>query len=88
MVYGYVLISTKNSFEREVAHKLSLLNEVIDVEPLLVEETALADPFFEEYELIAKIKAKNSEELKNYIDDKINCIYGVEKTKIASRKKL
>lgn len=85
MVFGYVLISAKNTYEHEVAEKLSLLDEVVDIEPLLVEETALADPFFEDYELIAKIKAKNSKDLKKIIDDKVHTIYGVEKTKIASR---
>jgi DNA-binding Lrp family transcriptional regulator len=88
MVSGYVLISTKNSYEHEVADKLSRLDEVVDVEPLLVEETALADPFFEDYELIAKIKAKNSADLKKIVDDKIHTIYGVEKTKVASKPKL
>jgi hypothetical protein len=58
MVFGYVLISSKNTYEHDVADKLSMLDEVIDVEPLLVEETALADPFFEDYDLIAKIKTK------------------------------
>ena len=87
MVFGYVLISTKNSYEHEVADKLSRLDEVVDVEPLLVEETALADPFFEEYELIAKIKAKNTKDLKKIVEDRIHTIYGVEKTKVAVRPK-
>ena len=88
MVFGYVIIGTKNSYEHEVADKLSRLDEVVDVEPLVVEETALADPFFEEYELIAKIKADNSKSLKKFVDDEIYTIYGVEKTKIASKPKL
>jgi len=88
MVFGYVLISTKNSYEHEVADKLSMLDEVVDVEPLLVEETALADPFFEDYELIAKIKAKNFIDLKKIVDDKIHTIYGVVKTSVASKPKL
>ena len=87
MVFGYVLISTKNSYEHEVAGKISRLDEVVDVEPLLIEETALADPFFEDYALIAKIKADNSKILKKIVDDKIHTIYGVEKTKVASRPK-
>ena len=87
MVYGYVLISTKNSYEHEVADKLSIIDEVVDVEPILVEETALADPFFEDYELIAKIKVNNTKNLIKIIDEKIHTIYGVEKTKIASRNK-
>ena len=85
MVFVYVLIGTKNSYEHEVADKLSMLDEVMDVEPLNVQETALADPFFEDYDLIAKIKAKNSEGLKKIVDDKIHLIYGVEKTKITLR---
>ena len=88
MVFGYVLISTKNTYEHEVAGKISRLDEVVDVEPLLIEETALADPFFEDYALIAKIKADNSKILKKIVDDKIHTIYGVEKTKLALRPKL
>ena len=88
MAFGYVLISTKNTYEHQVADKLSRLDEVVDVEPLLVEETALADPFFEDYDLIAKIKTSNSKNLKKFADDKIHTIHGVEKTKIASRPKL
>jgi DNA-binding Lrp family transcriptional regulator len=88
MVYGYILIGTKNSYEHEVSDELSRLDEVVDVEPLLVEETALADPFFEDYELIAKIKAENSKDLKKIVDDKIHTIHGVEKIKVASRSKL
>jgi len=88
MVFGYVLISTKNSYEHEVTDKLSRLDEVVDVKPLLVEETALADSFFEDYGLIAKIKAKNSKDFKKIIDDKIHTIYGVEKTKITLRPKI
>jgi DNA-binding Lrp family transcriptional regulator len=88
MVFVYVLIGTKNSYEHEVADKLSRLNEVVDVEPLLVEETALSDPFFDDYDLIAKIKVENSNDTKKIVDDTINSIYGVEKTKIASRSKI
>ena len=88
MVFVYVLIGTKNSYDHEVADKLSRLNEVVDVEPLLVEETALSDPFFDDYDLIAKIKVENSNDTKKIVDDTINSIYGVEKTKIASRSKI
>lgn len=88
MVFGYVLISSKNSYEHEVADKLSMLDEVVDVEPLLVEETAMADPFFEDYDIIVKIDTKNSKTLKKIIHDKIHTIYGVEKTKIVSRPNL
>ena len=85
MLFSYVLISTKNSYKHEVADKLSMLNEIVEVEPLLVEETALADPFFEDYELVAKIKTKNSKDLKKILNNKIHTIYGVEKTKVVTR---
>ena len=88
MVYVYVLISAQSSYERKIAENLSMLDEVIDVEPLIVEETALADPFFEEYELIAKIKARNFNDLKKIIDNKINNIEGIEKIKVAIKPKL
>ena len=88
MVFGYVLISTQNSYEHEVADKLSLLDEIVDVEPLIVEDTALADPFFDDYDLIVKIKAKSSKDINKIVDYKINNIYGIEKTKIASKRKI
>jgi DNA-binding Lrp family transcriptional regulator len=88
MVSGYVLISTKNSYEHEIANKLSLIEEVVDVEPLLIEETALADPFFEDYNLIAKFKVDGSKNLKEIIDKKIHNINGVEKTKLVTRSKI
>ena len=87
MVFGYVLISTKSSYEHDVADKLSLLDEVVDIEPLLVEETALADPFFEECTLIAKLKGDNPQHPKEIVDEKIHTIHGVKKTKIALRPK-
>jgi len=88
MVFGYVLISSKNSYEHEIADKLSRLDEVIDVEPLIIEETAMADPFFDDYDLIVKIKAVDSKDLKKVVEDKIHSIRGVEKTKVASKSKL
>lgn len=88
MVFGYVLISTKNSYEHEIADKLSLIKELVDVEPLLVEETAFADPFFEDYNLIAKFKVDASKNLKKIVDKKIHNIDGVEKTKFVTRSKI
>ena len=87
MVSSYVLISTENTYEHEVARKLSMLDEVVDVEPLLVEETALADPFFEEYDLIVKIKAPTQSQIKSIINDKIHTMLGVNKIKIVSTQK-
>jgi len=85
MVYGYVLISTKNSYEHEVSQKINKLDEVVYVKPLISEETALSDPYFEDYNLISKIKVDNLKNLKKYVDGKIHTIFGVEKVKITSR---
>ncbi len=88
MVFGYVLISTKNSYEHEVANKIKMFDETVDVEPLLFEETTLADPFFKDYNLIAKIKSDNSKNLREVVDKKILNLSGVEKIKVTSRSKL
>lgn len=88
MMFGYVFISTKNLYEREVADKLSRLDEVVDVEPLLVAETAMADPFFEDFDLIAKIRAYSLKSFKEVVDDKIHTIHGVDKTRIVLKPKL
>jgi len=82
MAFGYILIGTKNSYEHEVAEKLSMLDEVFDVEPLVVEETALADPFFKDYDLIAKVKINGSI---SKIESKIKEIRGLEKIKVLSK---
>jgi DNA-binding Lrp family transcriptional regulator len=87
MVFSYVLIGTENTYEHEVARKLLRLDEVVDVEPLLVEETALADSFFEDYDLIIKIKAPTQNQIKSIINDKIHTMLGVNKIKIVSTPK-
>lgn len=87
MVSSYVLIGTENTYEHEVARKLSDIDEVVDVEYLLVEETALADPFFEDYDLIIKMKAPTQTQIKSIINDKIHTILGVNKIKIVSTPK-
>lgn len=88
MVFRYILISTKNSFEHEVANKLLKLDEVVDVEPLLIEETAMVDSFFEDYDLIAKIKAVDIINLNQIVDNKIKTIFGIEKIKVVTKPKL
>jgi DNA-binding Lrp family transcriptional regulator len=88
MVFGYILISTKNSYEHVVINKLSNVDEVVDVEPLLVEETAMADSFFEDYDLIAKIKAVDISNMKKIVDEKIHTIFGIEKIKVVTKPKL
>jgi len=88
MMFGYVLISTKNSYEHEAADKISRLEEVVDVEPLLVAETAMADPFFGDFDLIAKIRAYNLKSFKKVVDEKIHTIHDVDKTRIVLKPKV
>ena len=71
MAIGYILIGAKNSFEHKVANKISMLDEVIDVEPLIVEEIALAEPFFENYDLIVKVKLNFAKDFNNFINQKL-----------------
>jgi hypothetical protein len=85
MVVKYVLVRTKNSYEHKIADTLKRVEDVVDVEPLAVEGTMLVDPFFEEYDLIVKLKAQHSTEIQEIITNKIRSIYGVEKIKIVSR---
>lgn len=87
MVFSFILVSTKNTYEHDVAKKLSSLDEVVDIEPLLVEETALADPFFNDYDLMVKIKAANQKNIKQIVHDKIHTIYGIDKIRIVSKSK-
>jgi hypothetical protein len=60
----YLLIKTNNSLKNEVAHRLNRINETLDVEPLAVDETEIVDPFFKDYNLIAKIKIDKSTNFK------------------------
>ena len=83
MDHSYVLISTKNSYEHDVAKRLSLIDEVIEVHPLISEESTVADPFFEEYSLIAKINLNGkSKNIGMFVDKKIHTVKGITKTKI------
>ena len=85
MVVRYVLISTKNSYEHKIADTLKRVEDVVDVEPLAMEGTMLVDPFFEEYDLIVKLKAPRYTELQDIINNKIRSIYGVDKIMVVSR---
>jgi len=85
MATDYVLVSTKNSFKHEVAEKLSRVEGIIDVEPLAIEETEMAEPFFEDFDLIAKFHVDATDDIKKIIHEKINTIQGVEKIKIFSK---
>ncbi|UCF12249.1 MAG: Lrp/AsnC ligand binding domain-containing protein [Thermoplasmatales archaeon] len=70
MVIGYVLISTEPTTEIEVFKKLSKEPDIIELHPL-----------FGEYDIIAKIKAVNSDKLARIIITKIRSLEGVVNTK-------
>ena len=77
MVVGFVLINISPLYEYEVFNKLSKLPEVIEVHPL-----------FGEYDLIAKIEAKDYESIGEIIIQKIKTIKGIIDTTTLTGMKL
>ena len=69
MVIGFVLMHISPLHEYEVYNKLSKIPEVIEVHPL-----------FGEYDLIAKIEAKDYENIGEIIIQKIKTIEGITDT--------
>ena len=70
MVIGFVLMHVSPLHEYEVFNKLSKLHEVIEVHPL-----------FGEYDIIAKIEAKDYESIGEIVIHKIKTIDGITNTK-------
>jgi len=70
MVIGYVLVSTRTGVEKTVFEKLQKLSEIIEMYPL-----------FGEYDIIAKVEAKNYNEIGRIVIHKIRSIDGVLDTK-------
>ena len=70
MVIGFVLMHISPLHEYEVFNKLLKLPEVIELHPL-----------FGEYDLIAKIEAKDYESIGEIIIHKIRTIEGITDTK-------
>lgn len=70
MPIGFVLISTAPAKEHEVYEELSKIEEIKELHPL-----------FGEYDLIAKIEAKDLDELGKIVVEKIRAIDGVADTK-------
>ena len=70
VVIGFVLIHISPAHEYEVFNKLSKLPEVVEIHSL-----------FGEYDLIAKIEAKDYESIAKIIIHKIKTINGVTETK-------
>jgi len=70
MAIGFVLINTLPTYEHEVYNKLSKLTQIIELHPC-----------FGDYDIIAKIEAKDFEQIGNLIVNRIRCISGVKDTK-------
>jgi DNA-binding Lrp family transcriptional regulator len=70
MVIGFVLMHVSPLHEYEVFNTLSKLPEVVELHPL-----------FGEYDLIAKIEAKDYESIGEIIIHKIKTIEGITDTK-------
>ncbi len=51
----------------------------------MVEQTAMADPLFENYNLIVKIVASSDEEIHQIIKSDIKSLEGVNEVKLTSR---
>ena len=77
MVIGFVLMHVSPLHEYEVFNKLSKVPEVIELHPL-----------FGEYDLIAKIEAKDYENIGEIIIQKIKIIEGITDTKTLTGIKL
>jgi DNA-binding Lrp family transcriptional regulator len=70
MPIGFVLISTAPGMEHEVYKKLLEIEQIVELNPL-----------FGEYDLIAKIEAKDLDELSHIVIEQIRKIPGVVDTK-------
>jgi len=70
MVLGYVLINIAPTHEQDVFNKLSKASDIIEIHPL-----------FGEYDLLAKIEAKDYEKLVEILINNIRPIEGIIDTK-------
>lgn len=77
MVIGFVLMHISPVHEHEIFQKLSQIPEVIELHTL-----------FGEYDLLAKIEAKNYTGIGEIIIHKIKTIEGITDTKTLTGKKL
>ena len=74
MAVGFVLISTEPTKDREVYYKLLKIEEVVELYPL-----------FGDYDLIAKVEAKDYNTIGEVVVAKIRSIDGVRTTKTMTR---
>jgi len=70
MAIGFVMISTEPAKEHDVYNELLKVKQIIELHPL-----------FGEYDLIAKVEAKDFDQLGQIVVDKIRSVPGVIDTK-------
>ncbi len=85
MVIGYVLVDTNDSKERKIAHDLKKITNVKEVDKTLVEETAMADPLFENYNLIVKLEADSIDQMEEIVNKRIHKIPGINKVILSNK---
>ena len=74
MAVGFVLIGVEPKMEREVYNKLLKIEEVVELYPL-----------FGEYDLIAKVEAKDYNTIGEIVVSKIRAVEGVKTTKTLTK---
>ena len=88
MISKYLLINTAEVREREIEHDLKKHPNIVDIKASIVEETAMADPIFENYNVIAKIEAESNEEIIDIVENELSKLPGIESIQIFSKPKV
>ncbi|MEF8848813.1 MAG: hypothetical protein V5A68_06735, partial [Candidatus Thermoplasmatota archaeon] len=88
MVVGFALINVDRPVTREMENEISEIEDVIENYPLLVDDTAEAEPFFENFEIIAKIEGDSVKNIRKVLDERINTLEGVKSSKLITRRNL
>lgn len=87
MVYEYVLIDSSEVDERDLKRKLENHPNVHYVQSTIAEETLRADPFFNTYNLIARVESDSYEEIHNIIKNDIFPLPSVHNTMVYTKPK-
>lgn len=74
--------------ERDIEHELKKHENIEEIDTTVVEQTAMADPLFENYNMIVKIAASSEKEIDRIIKSDIKSLDGVKEVKLTSRPKI
>jgi len=83
-----VLIDTIDVNERDVEHELKKHPNISEVEHAAVEDTAMADPLFENYNIILKIEADSIKQIEDIVDSDIRSLPAVNNVQLFSKPKM